>query len=390
MLPGSAVDVYHLNESHAGFGILPLLQKMEAGEVRKRVCFTTHTPVPAGHQKFDMNLVEPELGYLAKYIPGDLVTDGILEMTELCLRYSEFANGVSQKHKYVSQNMFPEFPIEYVTNGIHHLTWLSDHLAEIFDAKLPGWRQNPEHLRMARNLPSEEILQAHAKAKKDMTNFLNQRYHVELSDKVFTIGFARRAAYYKRANLIFQDKKRLEDIAGKFGGIQLIFSGKAHPADTLGQEFIREISELAKTTAESLKVVYIPDYGMELSKHLVGGVDVWLNNPIVPMEASGTSGMKASLNGIPNISTLDGWWLEGWVENVTGWAIGAGCEGEICEPKEVEDLYGILENTVLPTYHGDSQAWANIQKHCIAENGSFFTTHRMLQEYLVKGYLGGW
>jgi glycogen phosphorylase len=380
------ITKYHLNESHAGLAILPLLGSYTKAEVREKIVFTTHTPIVTGHKIYELSFLEKHLGQYFEHIPKELYRENGVNMTELCLEFSGFSNGVSKKHAVVTHEMFDEYKIEHITNGVHHLTWLNPSLTEFFDKNIPDWRLDLSKLRVVSSLFETEIHTAIDKGKARLLNFLNQKYQYEFDTEVFTIGFARRAANYKRASLIFQDKARLDKIAQKYGKLQLIFAGKAYPTDELGKEFIKEIYDISQDFTDSLYVAYIPNYDIELGKILTGGVDLWLNNPVVPQEASGTSGMKASLNGIPSLSTMDGWWLEGAVEGVTGWSVGQGEETEESELKIATDIYDKLENTILPIFYQDKQAWSQIQKNCIAINGSYFNTHRMLQEYVLKAY----
>ena len=227
------------------------------------------------------------------------------------------------------------------------------------------------------------------KAKKKLIDFINDRTDSNMREDVFTIGFARRAATYKRGNLIFTDKERLLDIYKKVGKFQIIFAGKAHPNDGGGKEIIKNIWDSIQELKGKIDVVYLENYEIFLGKLLTSGVDIWLNNPLRPREASGTSGMKAALNGVPQFSVLDGWWLEGHVEGLTGWSIGprpSHVEEEVDQSKDIDDLYNKLEKEILPTYYNNTEKWKNIMKHCIAFNGSFFNTQRMVAQYVTNAY----
>jgi starch phosphorylase len=202
-----------------------------------------------------------------------------------------------------------------------------------------------------------------------------------------TIGFARRATAYKRANLIFRNRERLINIANNVGKMQFIFAGKAHPQDWQGKELIKEIISVSRELREHIKIVYLDNYDMDLAKMLVAGVDVWLNTPRKPKEASGTSGMKAAHNGVPSLSVLDGWWIEGCIENLTGWAIGSAEYPESDDDRDVESLYDKLEKRVIPVFYHHKDEWVNIMRHSIAINASFFNTHRMVQQYVLQAYL---
>jgi len=386
---GEDPEIIHINESHAAYSILHLLQSMSKKEVRERFVFTTHTPVTAGHEKHLIEDVRHILGDDLDLLDSDLTSDGVLNLSEISIFYSKYTNAVSKKHKEVTEEMFPGAPVASITNGVHPQSWISHNFQELFDKHLPDWRSDPAHLRKALVIPDNEISGAHGKSKDELHYYIDKRCGIKLDNTKLTIGFARRSAYYKRNDLIFTDYERLNAIGEKFGMIQLVFAGKAHPNDKVGQSYIKKIIEYSKMECDFLNVVYIPDYGMEVSKLLVAGVDVWLNTPIVPMEASGTSGMKAAMNGVPSFSTIDGWWKEGSFEHLTGWNIGNGCEGSDCSEHDIEDLYSKLENVLLPTFHDNPSQWLNIQKHAIALNGSYFNTKRMMEEYLNTAYLRG-
>jgi starch phosphorylase len=382
-------EIIHINESHAAYSIVYLLKKLNEEDVKNRFVFTTHTPVTAGHSKHNVEELTGLLGTDLTYIDTTLTKDGVLNLSELAIFYSKYTNAVSYMHREVTKHMFPESHVEAITNGVHPQTWVSHAMQKVFDQHIPEWRIDTDHLRKSLIIPDEEIDKAHKISKNELCYYIDTYRHKKLDPTIFTIGFARRFAEYKRNDLIFTDYNRLNEIGKKYGSLQLVFSGKAHPNDTKGQEYIRNIVNIAHEKFDYLNVVYIPNYGIEISKLLVSGVDLWLNNPVVPMEASGTSGMKASMNGIPNLSTIDGWWKEGSFEGLTGWNIGGSCEGEDCSKEEIEQMYDKLENHILPIYYEDKQHWINIQKHCIAMNGSYFHTKRMMEEYLLKGYLQG-
>jgi glycogen phosphorylase len=383
-------DIYHLNESHVMSLILTVQSELNSwDETRKRLCFTTHTPLKGAHQKVSRDeLLKYLPADLFDQIPADLWENDELNFTTLCTFASKFTNAVAKRHMKTTQEMYPEYKISSVTNGVHHLTWTCKPISKLFDKYLGDWQINPENLRLANQIPDSEIRSAHDQAKKELIKEVNSHSTTPFDPNIFTIGFARRAVPYKRANLIFTEIQRLTQIAEKFGGLQLIFAGKTSPDYDEGKIIIKQILDVAKQSNTILKVVYLPDYNISLGQKITSGVDMWLNNPLPPLEASGTSGMKASLNGVPNFSILDGWWPEGWVEGVTGWSIGQDlCEGDQCKLIEISDLYGKLENLILPLFYNNPDEWIKIQKNCIALNGSHFNTHRMLMEYLMKGYI---
>ena len=392
-------DLYHLNEGHSALLTLCLLQwqldgrkafeldESDVDQVRRRCVFTTHTPVPAGHDKFPIEIVTQVLGAedVELLVAARCIDDGMLNMTHLALRLARFVNGVAMKHREVSQGMFPNFPIDAITNGVHAGTWTSPPFQALFDRRIPEWRVDNLYLRYAVGIPLPEIRAAHAESKKQMIATLTERTGVALDPKVFTIGFARRATPYKRADLMFTNSARLADIAANVGPIQIVFGGKAHPNDSGGKELIRRIHEGAAALADRITVVYVENYEMEIAAQIVAGVDLWLNNPMKPLEASGTSGMKAALNGVPSLSVLDGWWIEGHVEGVTGWSIGdSELDGD--QSKDANEIYIKLERVILPLYYGLPFAYAEVMRSSIALNGSFFNTQRMVGQYVRNAY----
>jgi starch phosphorylase len=306
-------------------------------------------------------------------------------LTDICYHYSGYANAVSKKHAEVTKDLFPDFRTDYITNGIDIGTWTSPETIKVFDKYFDNWRESPDVLRNALRISDHDILNMHKENKNRLLTFLQKEYKQILSSDVLTIGFARRVDAYKRPDFIFRDLDRLRSIAEKFNGLQILFAGKSFPDVSEMEAVISKIFQFSKNgEKDKLKIVYLQDYNMEIAKLLVSGCDIWLNNPIKPLEASGTSGMKAALNGVPNFSTLDGWWLEGWIENQTGWAMGSLDSND--ENKELEDLYIKLEQIILPTFHYDTKRWLNLRKNAISLNGSYFNTHRMLSEYLLKAY----
>lgn len=396
------IDRFHMNEGHASLLTIELLDEKTKHEgkknvhfedldaIRKRCVFTTHTPVPAGHDQFPIELVESVLGRHEVFNMTDICrNNGHLNMTHLALNLSRYVNGVAKKHGEVSREMFPHHPVESITNGVHAPTWTSEPFRRLFDQYIPDWRKDTQSLRHALNIPKAEIWDAHVHAKTTLLNYVKQTVNMEFDKEIFTIGFARRAATYKRADLLFTDIERLKEIVAKAGSLQIVYAGKAHPHDYNGKELIHRIFEAKESLKNAIKVVYLENYNMELGKLITSGVDVWLNNPQPPLEASGTSGMKAALNGIPSFSILDGWWIEGHIEGVTGWSIG-NYVPKLSEnydgSKDAQILYEKLEKVILPLYYYDRDKFIDIMVHCIAINGSFFNTNRMVQEYVLNAY----
>ena len=390
--------IYHLNEGHSALLTLELLEAQlgsrpfdqitdaDLEAVRKRCVFTTHTPVPAGHDKFPIEMVRTVLGdaSVALLQRSGGVADGMLNMTHLALHLTRYVNGVALRHRDVSRSMFPDYPINSITNGVHAATWIGPAFTALFDKRIPEWRRDNLYLRYAVSIPLEEIRDAHAVSKAVLLEEVARRTGTKLDPNVLTIGFARRATPYKRADLIFSDIDRLVNIARKMGRMQIIFGGKAHPHDGGGKELIRRIFAADARLGGLVEVVYLENYEMALAQLMVAGVDLWLNNPMRPLEASGTSGMKAALNGVPSFSVLDGWWVEGHVEGVTGWSIGAP-DGD--DPtRDVPDLYMKLERVILPLFYGLPFAYAEVMRSAIALNGSFFNTQRMVRQYVHNAY----
>jgi starch phosphorylase len=396
------VSTYHMNEGHAAFLTLALLEREVArgdlnaladsdGEaVRQRSVFTTHTPVPAGHDQFSVDLVREMLGSerLGALEKLHCISDGALNMTYLALNLSRYVNGVAMRHGEISRDMFPRYPVDSITNGVHAPTWTSAPFRNLYDRFMPEWRRDNFYLRYAIKIPLSDVHRAHVLAKRELLAWIAQRTKVHLAENVLTICFARRAAGYKRADLVFTDLERLESIANHAGPFQIIYSGKAHPHDDAGKAMIRRIFEFSQKLKDVLRVVYLENYDMDLARALCAGVDLWLNTPERPLEASGTSGMKAALNGVPSLSVLDGWWIEGHVEGVTGWAIGDCGTGEPDPAAEARSLYDKLEDTILPLYYGKPEAYTDIRRSAIALNGSFFHSQRMLLQYVRNAYLG--
>lgn len=271
-------------------------------------------------------------------------------------------------------------------NGVHTWTWAADSLRDLFDRWLPGWRADPFALRCALGIPAPELWEAHALAKASLLQQIEALTGCGLDPETLTVGIARRMTAYKRNTLVLRDLERLNAIARRVGGLQLVFAGKAHPRDLTGKEQIRDVFAAARRCGSDLRIVYVPDYDMDLARLLVGGVDLWLNTPRKPKEASGTSGMKAAVNGVPQLSTLDGWWLEGHVEGITGWSIGDRSRESGDDAAEAAELYSKLEHDIAPLFYEDRAAWRQLMQHAIAINGSFFTAHRMVQQYAVNAY----
>jgi len=420
---------YHMNEGHAALLTIELLDEecQQAGrssikgddieKVRSKCVFTTHTPVPAGHDKFPVE-------YLTRLFPDqnrlfdqndessvDLIKSILqveqsypdlqeaakrgasLNMTYLALGLSNYVNGVAKLHGVVSRKMFPNVPIEAITNGVHAATWASPSFRDLFDRHIPSWREDNYSLRGALGLPPEEVWAAHLLAKHDLLEAVRKKSGLRLDPEAFTIGFARRATGYKRADLILNDLDRLRQIAKNVGAFQIVFAGKAHPKDAGGKEIIKRIFKAKRALKKAVPIVFLDDYDLDLGGKLTAGGDLWLNTPQYPLEASGTSGMKAALNAVPSLSILDGWWVEGHIEGVTGWSIGEPHRSDPApdtatnNAADAESLYSKLENVILPLFYEDRSRYLSVMQHAIAINGSFFNTQRMVQQYITDAYL---
>jgi glycogen phosphorylase len=419
---------YHMNEGHAALLALELLgeEAERAGrtsirgedieKVRSKCVFTTHTPVPAGHDRFPIEYLtrafpdQPKFFDLKDQTSADLVKRVLqaeqtvldlqeaakrgasVNMTYLALSLSTYVNGVAKLHGETSRKMFPEVPIEAITNGVHAATWASPAFQQLFDRYIPSWREDNYSLRSALGLPPEEVWASHLLAKHELFETVRQKTGISLDPEVFTVGFARRATGYKRADLILSDLDRLRQIAKNCGRFQIVYAGKAHPNDGAGKEIIRRIFQAKKALRKSVPIVFLDNYNLEVGGKITAGVDLWLNTPQFPLEASGTSGMKAALNGVPSLSILDGWWVEGHIEGVTGWAIGESRRGPLAtvptdNRAEADSLYEKLEAVILPMFYNERRRFLEIMQHAIAINGSFFNTQRMVQQYITDAYL---
>jgi glycogen phosphorylase len=403
---GFVIKKYHMNEGHASLLALELLKEYkkdieevwderlvwDTERVKDLCVFTTHTPVEAGHDKFAYDLVSKIMGEMIPlHVLRDLAGRDHMNMTLLALNLSEYVNGVAKKHGEISQHMFPGYEIHAITNGVHSYTWTCDSFKRLYDRYLPGWANEPEHFVLVGRIPEDELWNAHLEAKVALLNFVRNETGIEMDHDVFTLGFARRATAYKRADLLFTDIERLQRI-GK-GRLQIIYAGKAHPKDDTGKWLIEKIFVIKEKLKESLKIAYLQNYNMGMALKLVSGVDVWLNTPMRPLEASGTSGMKATHNGVPNFSVLDGWWIEGHIEGFTGWSIGpypseySAHEEVMDSTQDAEDLYHKLEHVILPAFYNDKPAWVKVMQNAIGMNAYYFNSHRMMRRYVTEAYI---
>jgi starch phosphorylase len=397
---GFEIRQYHMNEGHSALLALELLRRyayppenLRPGEssydlprVREQCCFTTHTPVDAGHDRFDYSLVHNLMrNTVDEAVLKQLAGEDRLNMTRLALNLSEYVNGVAKRHAEVSRSMFPGYHIHAVTNGVHPYTWTSESFRNLFDRQIPGWCHEPEFLiRADCCLDDQEVWDAHQHAKQLLIDKVTSLTSVQMNAAIPTLGFARRMTAYKRPDLLFTDLERLKQI-GRHQPFQIVLAGKAHPRDEGGKRLIETLYRHIDELADVIPIAFLPGYDMEIAGAMVAGVDIWLNTPLRPLEASGTSGMKAAFNGVPNLSILDGWWIEGCIEGITGWSVGNSDSTN--SGADAEALYEKLEHKVLPLYHEDRAGWIRIMKGTIAKNAAFFNSHRMMRRYVTEAYI---
>jgi glycogen phosphorylase len=401
---GFDIKKYHMNEGHSSLLTLELLNRFkrpiedvwdeklvwDVGKVKDLCVFTTHTPIEAGHDRFPYDLVLKIMGeILPLKVLKELGGQENLNMTRLGLNLSEFINGVAKKHGEVSRNMFPGYEISAITNGVHTFTWTCDSFKRLYDQYLPGWANEPELFVRVGRIPDTETWDAHMEAKKILLAYVQETAGVTMDPDILTIGFARRATAYKRADLIFTDVERLERIGNR--KLQIIYAGKSHPKDELGKKLIEKIFTIKERFKETIKMAYLKNYDMDIALKMVSGVDIWLNTPLRPREASGTSGMKAVHNGVMNFSVLDGWWIEGHIEGFTGWSIGPSPTEtalvENMDTRDADDLYDKLETIILPLFYSDRHAWIRMMQNAIGKNAYYFNTHRMMRRYVTEAYI---
>src|SRR3989338_558118 len=397
---GFEIKKYHMNEGHSSILVLELLKKYRRDieevwdekliwdiEKGRNLCvFTTHTPIAAGHDKFSYELLQ---NILSDGISINLIKEfaggEYLNMTLLALNLSRYINGVAKRHGEVSKGMFPGYEIHAITNGVHSFTWTCDSFKKLYDKYLPGWANEPETFVRIGRIPDDELWNTHMEAKRHLIDYVNQETHTEMNYDILTIGFARRVTAYKRADLLFTDMERLARIGNE--KIQIIYAGKAHPKDEPGKMLIKRIIEIKERLDGRIKIIFLKNYNIDLALKLVSGVDVWLNTQQRPLEASGTSGMKASHNGVPNFSVLDGWWIEGHIEGYTGWSIGPSLDTATDLQKDADDLYYKLENIIIPTFYNDRRTWIRIMQNAIGKNAYYFNSHRMMRRYVTEAYI---
>ena len=396
---GFQIRQYHMNEGHSALLVLELLRRyaypqedLRPGEspydiprVREICNFTTHTPVEAGHDQFSYDLVQRMLGdYIDLGGLKALGGEDRLNMTRLALNLSEYVNGVAKRHAEVSRRFYPGYRVHAVTNGVHPYTWTFESFSRLYDRYLPGWCHEPELIARADQIPDDAVWQAHTEAKQRLIEKVGTLCGVALEPEVPILGFARRMTAYKRPDLLFSNLDRLKNIARQFP-FQVVLAGKAHPRDEGGKRLIEALHAHIRELDGSIRIAYLPNYDMDIALAMISGVDVWLNTPLRPLEASGTSGMKAAFNGVPSLSVLDGWWIEGCIEDITGWAVGDSQDS--ANGDDAKFLYEKLEQKVLPLYYQNRAGWIAVMKGAIGKNAAFFNSHRMIRRYATEAYI---
>jgi len=397
---GFSIRQYHMNEGHSALLALELLRRfsypreeLRPGEspydiprVRELCNFTTHTPVEAGHDRFPYDLVHRIADELVDTgTLKQLAGEDTLNMTRLALNLSEYVNGVAKRHAEISRTLFPGYLVHAITNGVHPFTWTSEPFRKLYDEHVPGWCHEPELLiRADCCLPDDQLWDAHLRCRQALIERVAESAGVQLDPQRPILGFARRMTAYKRPDLLFSDIERLRALSARHP-VQIVVAGKAHPRDEPGKQLIEQIHHHQRRLQEEIPIAFLPNYGLEVAQCLVAGVDLWLNTPLRPLEASGTSGMKATFNGVPNLSVLDGWWIEGCIEGVTGWAVGNS--GESDNNDDAASLYDKLEQKVLPLYYGDRAGWIRVMKGAITKNAAYFNSHRMMRRYATEAYI---
>jgi glycogen phosphorylase len=396
---GFQIQTYHLNEGHSALLTLELLRRhrwrpewarpgdcvYDTQEVRERCVFTTHTPVEAGHDRFAYELVQRVLDDVIELDQLKMLAgEDRLNMTRLALNLSRYVNGVARRHAETAHRMFPGFRVRAISNGVHGPTWTCPSFARLYQANFPHWQHEPEVLVRADQLDDDPVWDAHAAAKRHLLERVEQACGVRLDPELPLLGFARRMTGYKRPELLFADLERLRQIARR-RPFQVVMAGKAHPQDGDGKRLIERLHADMRELAGTIPAAYLPNYDMALARDMVAGVDVWLNTPLPPLEASGTSGMKAAFNGVLNFSVLDGWWVEAWIEGRTGWAIGA--DQSAGHERDAVELYDKLEHVILPLYHGDRARWIWMVKQAISKIAYCFNSQRMMRRYASEAYI---
>lgn len=385
------IKTYHMNEGHCAFVPLALLEEHEYkdDQVRPLCTFTTHTPIPEGHDSFDYAFAH-DIG--EKYIPWhikEIASKEKLHMTKLAMNLSKYSNAVSQKHAKVSSHIFPGFSISAIDNGVHHRTWLHPHLQDVYEQCVPGFLKDPGKFKKVAETVADDLLwNAHMHAKRELMSYVNTHVTDNAFDEnVLTLALARRPVAYKRPLLLYHNVQKLLEVGE--GKIQIIQCGKSFPYDQYSQDIVRQVVQLANQLKGKIRIVYLENYSPRVARFLVAGADIWLNAPMQPLEASGTSGMKAAINGVLNFSVPDGWWLEGYrMEPEAGFKIGeeiSGLDAKFDNDLDSQALYSELGNVIIPMFYQDRVKWIHRMKRAIAL-GAYFNTHRCVREYTKQAW----
>lgn len=385
------IGAYHMNEGHAAFLTLELLRERgwKDEDVRRSCAFTTHTPIEAGHDVFPYDLAWKIAGDNLPWHIRRIAGEDALSMTRLAMTMSRFTCGVSRIHAEVSREMFPGVAIDSITNGVHHVTWSSPEMQSLFDRKSSGWRSDPSVLSSTcRDYGDAELWSAHQASKARLISAINERTGLSFDPDILTIASARRVVSYKQPELLYANLERLADVCR--GRVQIVHSGNAHPSDSFAQGVIQRMVERSHALKDKVKIAYLENYNPDLAKLFTQGADVWLNTPMRLHEASGTSGMKACLNGVLNFSTLDGWWIEGYgMDPEAGWRIGPlaqAADADAARAIDAEDIYTELNYQIIPEYYYPDRArWIRRMKRAIGLIG-YFNAQRCVQEYLAKAW----
>jgi len=391
---GRGVEMYHLNESHAALATIELLRDAGGAEATRRRCaFTTHTPVAAGNDVFHVGAVEEALRGYSWVNWREESSDGVVNLSRLASKYSGVTNAVSMKHSFVAERVIGHDHITHVTNGAYHRRWVHPELKKLYDKYIQGWEDTPTLLGGAVELPSEALSKAHAVAKRSLVSLVNLHNPRHFDESILTICVAKRFTGYKRNGMLLGDSEKLQRVAEEKGDLQVVYAGKTHPKDTSAKGMLADIlrkADLLNRGTGRVRVAVLENYDIDMAKVLVAGADLWLNNPRRPLEACGTSGIKAAMNGVLNLSVYDGWWLEGGIDGVNGWGVGPRTDwsdlGESVEGEDEAALYSKLFSSVLPTFYQDSESWVDMQKRSIATVGPLFNSYRMVEEYVTKVY----
>lgn len=383
------IDKIHLNEGHGSLACVELLIESELKnledkikDVRRHCVFTTHTSIPDSQEIFSLtDFLKYQVDFPKELLKvKEIIKDSKINFTGLGFYLSSYVNAVSKKHQEVVNGLYPDFKVKSNTNGVDSEFWTADEFKKIYDKNILNWRKDNTLLKKVSKISINEIDLAHQKTKNRLIDYINSLSRADFKEDIFTIGYARRFVSYKRPEMLLSDIKKLLKINKEIGQLQIVYSGKAHTSDLIGQRMINNVLSIKNKLKGKLKIVFLENYDLEKAKLLVSGVDLWLNTPLPFNEACGTSGMKAAHNGVPQLSTLDGWWIEGYKENKTGWAIIDDFN------IRTSNLYSLLSEKIIPLYYNKREEWLNVMRSTISLNASYFNTQRNLKKYIKEAY----